>query len=356
MEEIKEEIKKEEIQKEEEAKKEDDCKISFCTLDKKKKIILGVTLLAVLVVAFGAVSYYKKAQKATISTQEAKTKIENLVADSGGTVTVGEAVLDGDMYKVMINAGGKEQELYISRDGKKLIQNVITFEEIEKQKALSDKEKPVAAEIPKSDKPKVELFVMSYCPFGTQMEKGILPVVAAVGGNIDYSLRFVDYVMHGEKEIAENLRQYCISKNTPAKLSAYLTCFLKKGEGTADTCLASAGIAGAGVKSCVAQVDAKFSVTKNAADKKTWSNGQFPTFDVDKADNLKYGVQGSPTLVINGVVADTGRDSASILKTICEAFNSAPKECDVKLSSEAPAPGFGEGAAAAGSTDASCEN
>ena len=350
MEEIKEEIQTEEV------KTEDACeKMSFCRLDKKKKIILGVAMAALLV-AGGAFFYYQKMQKTNIGPKAAKEKIEKLVADSGGAVTVGDAVLDGDMYKVTITANGNDQELYVTRDGKKLIQGVITFEEIEKQKELANQEKPVAAEVPKSDKPKVELFVMSYCPYGTQMEKGILPVVAALGGKIEYSLRFVDYIMHGDKEIAENLRQYCISKNNPEKLSAYLTCFLKKGEGTSDTCLASAGIASAGVKSCVAQVDTKFSVTKNAADKNTWSNGQFPTFNVDKEDNLKYGVQGSPTLVINGVVSDAGRDSASILKTICGAFNNAPKECEAKLSDATPAPGFGEGTASDSSADASCEN
>jgi len=49
---------------------------------------------------------------------------------------------------------------------------------------------------------------MSYCPYGTQIEKGILPVINALGNKIKFSLKFVDYAMHGKKEIDENSRQY----------------------------------------------------------------------------------------------------------------------------------------------------
>ncbi|EKE11464.1 MAG: hypothetical protein ACD_15C00076G0002 [uncultured bacterium] len=343
--------------KAEEPQSEDVCKkMSFCKLDNRKKLIIGLAL-AVLIVMGGSFFYYRQAmKKSDIGSEAIRAKMEKLVADSGAEVTIGDVVKEDDLYKVFIIAGDNAQVAYVTRDGKKLIQNLITFEEIDKQRELANQDKPAPKEIPKSDKPKVELFVMSYCPFGTQMEKGILPVLKTLGTKVDYNLRFVDYIMHGEKEIAENLRQYCIEKTQPAKLSAYLNCFLKKGEGTADTCLAASGIANAGIKACVAQTDAKFSVSKNAADKNTWSNGQFPAFDVDKENNEKYAVQGSPTLVVNGVVAESGRDSASILKTICGAFNDAPKECENKLSDAAPAPGFGEGSDNSSGGNASCAN
>jgi hypothetical protein len=105
-------------------------------------------------------------------------------------------------------------------------------------------------------------------------------------------------------------------------------------------------------KACVAKTDKEFKVTEGMNDKTKWK-GNFPPFDVFKADNAKYGVGGSPTLVINGVEAQTNRDSASLLATICSGFKTAPAECQKKLSSDQPAPGFGTGTAAAGS-DASC--
>ena len=69
----------------------------------------------------------------------------------------------------------------------------------------------------------------------------------------------------------------------------------------------------------------------------------------------KYGVQGSPTLVINGEVVQTGRDSASLLQTICSAFNEQPEACQTELSATSPSPGFGTGTdETGGSADAGC--
>ena len=79
----------------------------------------------------------------------------------------------------------------------------------------------------------------------------------------------------------------------------------------------------------------------NYNDQTTWLNGRFPKFDVDAALNTKYGVGGSPTLIINGVQSNAGRDSASYLKAICAAFNTAPTECSTTLSSTQPGAGFG---------------
>jgi hypothetical protein len=219
-------------------------------------------------------------------------------------------------------------------------------------------EKP-AAEIPKTDKPTVELFVMSYCPYGTQIEKGILPVLDTLGAKIDYKMKFVSYAMHEKLEIDENLKQYCIQKNEPKKLSVYLKCFLKDDKKAAD-CLKTALVNPTTLSSCIAATDKQFKITESYNNKASWSNGSYPPFDVDKDANDKYSVKGSPTLVINGVEASAaGRDSASLLKTICSGFKTAPKECSTELSATAPAPGFGEGTvqgAATGAPAAACGN
>ncbi|MBU3941884.1 MAG: hypothetical protein KKF74_03150, partial [Nanoarchaeota archaeon] len=49
--------------------------------------------------------------------------------------------------------------------------------------------------MPKKDKPEVELFVMSHCPYGTQIEKGMLPVARLLGDKIDFNIRFCSYAM-----------------------------------------------------------------------------------------------------------------------------------------------------------------
>jgi protein-disulfide isomerase len=206
----------------------------------------------------------------------------------------------------------------------------------------------------KKDKPVVELFVMSHCPYGTQMEKGILPVVDLLGNKIDFSVKFVYYAMHGEQEVQEELRQYCIETEQDSKYLDYLKCFLKAGD--SQTCLTEAGVDKTKLDTCTAATDTKFSVTKNFNDQSGWLSGQFPKVDLFKDLNEKYGVQGSPTLVINGVVASAGRDPQSLLDAVCTGFKVKPAECSQSLSTSAYTAGFGftQSAAAADTASANC--
>jgi formylmethanofuran dehydrogenase subunit D len=331
----------------------------------KKGILIGAAAVLVLVgVGYVAITLSGLVRftpgKSVVGTEAAKTKMEAFVKDSlgvpaGTEIGVSDVAEDNGVYKGTITIQKKEYPMYLSLDGSRFFPNAISAEMIAKAQADATAQ-PAAQEVPKTAKPVVKLFVMSYCPYGTQIEKGILPVLDTLGDKIDFTLEFVSYAMHDKKELDENLRQYCIRTEEPSKLSAYLGCFLKKGQGTESACLKTAGVNVARNTSCVKVADAKFDVTKNFNDKGTYS-GSFPPFNVDKADNDKYAVAGSPTLVVNGVVANSERDAASLLKTICSGFENAPAECAKTLPSTAPAPGFGEGTAAAGAaTAAECGN
>jgi hypothetical protein len=159
--------------------------------------------------------------------------------------------------------------------------------------------------------------------------------------------------MHGEQEVDEQLNQYCIETEQGDKYLSYLKCFLDAGKGA--DCLKSTGIDTGKMNSCVASTDKKYKVKANFNDKATWLSGQYPLFDVQKDDNTKYSVQGSPTLVINGVTSNAGRDATSLLNAICAAFNTQPEECKTALSTTAPSTGFGFDATGANSA-ASCGN
>ena len=191
----------------------------------------------------------------------------------------------------------------------------------------------------KLEKPTVELFVMSHCPYGTQIEKGMLPVVDLLGSKIDFTVKFVDYAMHGEKEIQEEMNQYCIETKFSDKYVAYLKCFLK--EGNSAQCVTDTGIDKAALDTCISSTDTQYKITEKFNDKSAWNGGSFPPFDIYKADNEKYGVQGSPTLVINGVTAESGRSPSSLLSAVCTGFKTKPSECSTTLSTDTPSSGFG---------------
>lgn len=217
---------------------------------------------------------------------------------------------------------------------------------------------PPPPEVPKSSKPKVELFVMSYCPYGLQMEKAYVPAWELLKNKADISLKFVNYIMHGAKEAEENTRQYCIQKEQPAKFAAYLKCFYTgTSSGAAPdykTCLASAGVNESAMNSCYAKADKQFSITAKLNDQSTWLSGQFPLYTMHESENNKYGVQGSPTLVINGVQANVGRTPEAVKQAICAGFENPPAECNQTLSTASFQAGFGLAQGAAGATNPGC--
>ena len=242
----------------------------------------------------------------------------------------------------------KVAEVFIERDGQYLLDSAKVGLPVGRELA--------SAGAVKSDRPFVELFVMSHCPYGTQIEKGILPVLETLGDKIDFELKFCDYAMHKEKEMDEQLKQYCIQSEEPTKFVSYLECFLEADK--SDECLKENNINISKLNACVSATDARYKITESFNDKSTWrtdrnGNPAFPIFNVYKEDVDKYSVGGSPTLVINGTTAKSGRDAAGLLAIICSGFNNPPEECSAELSSETPSPGFGFGTTTNGDS-ASC--
>ncbi len=206
------------------------------------------------------------------------------------------------------------------------------------------------ANIPKSDRPQVELFVMSDCPYGLQMEKAYIPAWDLLKKKADIDVKFVSYAMHGKKEIDENTAQYCIQKEQSDKYLSYLQCYTANGNSA--SCLASAGVNEKKLQSCVDGANKEFGILDEYNNQANWLSGQFPVYPIHKDLNEKYGVQGSPTLVINGVQAEVSRTPEAIKQAICAAFNTAPEECSKSLSALALGAGFGTAPAAQGGAQA----
>lgn len=301
----------------------------------------------------------RKAENKKLSPEQAKSLstefINKNLMQPGSEAVVETPVLEGGLYKLKVGLpGGRSVDAYMTLDGKQFFPQAISMEVAKSTSTpeADEKAEPAAAKpVTKSAKPKVEAFVMSHCPYGTQIEKGLIPAVKVLGKDIDFKIRFVNYAMHGKKEIDEQLSQYCIQEEQNDKYFTYLSCFLKDSQSA--SCLKTAKINEAKLKTCISATDKKFSITKNFDDKATWQ-GQFPPFNTDKDLNIKYGVQGSPTLIINGGQSEAGRDSASLLKAMCDAMAKPAKACSTKLSAATPAPGFGEGTDTSGAAAADC--
>jgi glutaredoxin len=312
----------------------------------KKNLIVGVIIAVVVLILVVVAGWWLVASVGGLSPQAAAAKAETyinteLLGGQGSAKVSYDSTVSG-VYKLKVEYNGQTITSYITKDGKEFFPQAMDIAPAKsdtRANADSNQNVPATTVSNKTDKPTVELFVMSYCPYGTQIEKGIIPAVQALGSKIDFKLKFVYYTMHGDKENQENLRQYCIEKEQNSKFFSYLTCFLKASDSAG--CLKSSGVDEKKLSACTSAATKQYKVTGT-------------DFNIYQADNDKYGVQGSPTLVVNGTTVSSGRDSANLLKTICSAFKTAPAECQKQLSSATPSAGFGEGTAASSGSAAGC--
>jgi len=304
-------------------------------------IPLAIVLAGALIAGnFFYVNKIKTPKESLASPQEAAQKAlnyinENLIQE-GTTASLGDVVEENGLYKFRLKIGESEYVSYVTKDGKILFPE----EGIDLEKKIAKEETPTSTqEIKKTDRPDIELFVMAYCPYGLQMEKAYLPVYNLLKEKADMGIYFVNYIMHEKKEIDENLRQYCIQKEEKEKYYDYLSCFVKAGE--FEKCLAETKIDKEKMNSCISQTDKEYKITELYNDKNTWLSGSYPLFNVHKDLNEKYGVQGSPTLVINDKVIEVSRSPEKLKEAICQAFNSPPSECSQTLPDTVFSPGFG---------------
>ncbi len=275
-----------------------------------------------------------------ISTDDAGEKLLAYYSSNGATgLELSSVEEQNGLYKVNFKYQGAIVPIYMTKDGS--MAGSMT--------SLVDKQDTTATsstkELVKSDKPKVELYVFTYCPYGTQSEKGIIPVVKLLGDKIDFSIRQIG-AMHGEYEKIEAQRQLCINKLYPAKFLDYVNDFALNAE--IGACRGDATC----VNPLIDKLYLKLGIDKAKIENCIKSDGE-KLYSSEEDNSRTNGVSGSPTLLINGVQVNSGRDSSSYLSTICSAFNTAPSECGQTLSSASPSPGFGSGSSSS-SNAANC--
>ena len=157
-------------------------------------------------------------------------------------------------------------------------------------------EELLTSRIARMGKPTLELFVMSYCPYGVQAEEKIIPTVKKFGDAIDFKLQFIaqekkepsaqditPFVsLHGYPEVAENIRQLLIAQEYPDRYLDYVLCRGKKLDKSWEACAQKLGIN-------VARIQALFDAPEAE---------QLFRENIRRATEL--GVRASPTILVDG--------------------------------------------------------
>jgi len=311
---------------------------------------LWMVISAVLVVILIVVLVWPRGAGTTIPGNQAGEKVatfinENLVPDGG--VAYKSFTDAGNLYLVNVTYQGKEIPVYVTKDGKYFIQGAVPmeFEIAPSNDTAVDDESTQPIDVPKTDKPKVEAFVFSYCPYGLQFEKALLPAYNLLKNKAEINLVFIG-AMHGEYEEVESLRQLCIQKQySKDMLWVYLNKFM--GNTTIGDCNADMDCSKPLVESIMTSMGISVSKINTCM---TTDAPLLYTADGKRAESL--GISGSPTFVINGEQVNVARNPEAIKQAICNAFTTAPAECSQKLSSDAASAWFGDGIT--GSATASC--
>ena len=269
-----------------------------------------------------------------ISSQEAGSKVVDYINTNliqSGTCSLVSVQETGGMYKVTTSYQGQQIPVYVTKDGKLMfVSGPIDLT----QSATTSTQTP--QEIPKTAKPSVELYVMSFCPYGTQAETLMKPVFDILGSSADFKVRFIASVtgttvdsvqsLHGAAEAKEDLRQVCITKYYDAKTYwNYLQTFdsncpsLK----TNDTALAA----------CWKDAATKAGIDTSKIDTCSGSSDALDLLKADEQLATQNGITGSPTLLINGVQYGGARSSDAFKQGICNSFTTMPTACSQNITS-----------------------
>ncbi|MCK9569252.1 thioredoxin domain-containing protein [Candidatus Pacearchaeota archaeon] len=226
------------------------------------------------------------------------------------------------LYKINFEYEDAIIPFYVTKDGKSFIPGdyVSSFGTEETE------ETETSTEVVKSDKPVVELYIWSYCPYGVTALSPFADVAKLLGSFADFKV-YLYYAGHGDHEEQQNKIQACIQELEPEKYWDYAKAFTEdiytkcSGNITCDleestTLMKTLGIDSAKVLSCVSSQGEKL-------------------LEEDSQAAQDAGVQGSPTLIINGIQTSVSRTAEAYKGAVCSAFNEVPSACSQTLDSSA---------------------
>jgi len=294
-------------------------------------IISGIINLSGGFEGFGKSPLFSSQSTGTADAQIAIQYIRSNLLGQGDTIQLLNVTEESGVFRISTqytsSQGQQNIDVFMTKDAKLLFptsyslgtgSNLVATPTQPAAKNCSDVSKQAA--------PLLEAFVVSYCPYGTQMQTILGTIVSKVPDlTSSIKVRYIGDIsngtiqsMHGPAEAAENLRQICVREEQPDLYWKYVTCFVNSRD-TA-SCQASAGVNSSVLNMC----------TSDPSRGLKYAQEDFAFADAK-------GISASPTLVLNGNIVNEfdfgGRNPEAIKSLLCCGFNTQPAACNVTLNS-----------------------
>src|SRR3989344_2872517 len=296
-------------------------------------IILAISVMILLFMTFKGEN--TEISSKVISADEAgKGLVQFLNQKTNGGLEFVSSIDKDSLYEVKIKYQGKEIPVYTTKDGKYFIQSITPLTgELVMQKDVAKPNTNTLIDVSKSDKPVVEAFVFSYCPYGLQFEKALFPAYNLLKDKADFRIVAIG-AMHGEYEKTESLRQISIENiYGKDKLFSYLKEFdINNNIGSCkgdESCL----------NNYLPDIYKKLSIEKVKIENYMKTNAE-KIYNEQNQRASSLGLLGSPTFIINGAQVQIDRNPNSIKEVVCNAFSTKPEECNKYLSTQSASSGF----------------
>jgi protein-disulfide isomerase len=221
------------------------------------------------------------------------------------------------VYEVTTSYQNQSIPIYVTKDG-----NYLFLQSLDMSKELprpGTQQPQQAFDAPDKEKPEVNLFVMSFCPFGIQAENMMKSVVDLLGTKADIRVRFIANVegdtvesirsLHGINEAMEDLRQLCIMKYYDQE--TYWNYLMQINENCKSVYRDATAL-----DKCWKDAATKFGIDTVKIDSCSKSSEALNLLKEDEKLTQQYGVSGSPTLIINGARYSGERSSEAFKQAI----------------------------------------
>lgn len=176
-------------------------------------------------------------------------------------------------------------------------------------------------------KGRLDVFVMSQCPYGVMALNSMKDVLGAFGNEIDFHINYIADTdgkqfqsLHGQPEVDENIRELCAIKHYGAnrKYMDYIWCRNQNIQSPEwRSCTGSNGVQAAVIDKCASGEEGRKLLADN----------------LKLAKSMKIGA--SPTWMVNNRVAFNGVTAADIQKNLCQ-HNPTLKGCSKPLAGAQP--------------------